>query len=1168
LDDGRAHIVGCAPLTSYPGSLNVRFSQLSLERYGRFQDCELNFRSGNPDLHIIYGANEAGKTTSLSAVTDLLFGFPPRSPYNFLFDYALLRVGAVLEDEGRTLTCRRKKGSAGTLLDADDCAIDDASLMSMLKGQTRETFGLSFSLDQNALRSGGRAMVEARNDLGRTLFAAGSGLTGVADELQALESEADAIWGPTNRGSRTFTIAQRQYVDATKAGRDQALKPKAWLDAKIAADRTGALLKSVQLERDAARTELRALERVRRLAPLVRTRAESLVALGAHDATLDLGRHREDTAARLIDEADTAARERYAAEQLREEIKERRSKVAADLAVLAAADEVDRLVETSGAEAKAANDLFALEAEHLAIVALVERRRQEAGENAQTAPERAVAARLRELARIHGELEAAGSQLKESRESIDERRQRAKAKLADSPDDHVSEALIKAVDRARALGADADARCDAARRQAEAAAESLQTSLTRLAPWAGELAGLEKLPVVGLMEIEEARKALAQTADDVRREKEQARRASDQTDALALEIAQVATGTAVSPEEITSARALRDEHWRPLRAHVLSGAQIEAPSVAVAAFESSVIAADERMDLRFSLADASSKLTLLEASKAARSLETRQAEQRAEDAQGRHTQVQDAWTARLESLGLPDLKPVPFQSWQADRARTDETSRNFRNLRAEAERAEERRDAARRALFEALGNPDTGGELAATLIPAERRRSQIEETGQQRRLMEADLDQIEADAALLERREQRLAPDVAANAKAWAETLAQADLKLELSTCGAVLDLLDELREAVASERLLRRRIDGVSRDARAHASAVALVADAVGVAAGETATRLRTLRDRLAAARSAAALLGNFDEEDRRRQDAAAEAEARLNAADQSIAPLMLETKSADRTALAEAIDRSRSIRALRDQLAEMEQRIMDEGEGLSLEALVSAVSATDSNLIAASASALDARLADLNRDADEAATAHGDARQAFKALDVDTTLAADAAADAEQARSELEVLAELYILKRTEVVTLKWAIEKYRERHQDPLLLRAGELFATLTAQRYINLRVDADGPTPRILGLRDDGRTMIEVGAMSEGTTDQLFLALRLAALEQSVAAGVRLPFLADDLFVNFDDQRSEAGFRVLSEVAKSTQVLFFTHHPHLVAIAKSVVGAELHSECALH
>lgn len=91
-----------------------------------------------------------------------------------------------------------------------------------------------------------------------------------------------------------------------------------------------------------------------------------------------------------------------------------------------------------------------------------------------------------------------------------------------------------------------------------------------------------------------------------------------------------------------------------------------------------------------------------------------------------------------------------------------------------------------------------------------------------------------------------------------------------------------------------------------------------------------------------------------------------------------------------------------------------------------------------------------------------------------------------------------------------------------------------------------------------MRDDMRTMIEVDAISEGTTDQRFLALRHAALEQSVTGGIGLPFLADDLFVNFDDQRAEAGFRVLAEVARATQVLLFTHHWHLVEIAKSVVA----------
>ena len=44
---------------------------------------------------------------------------------------------------------------------------------------------------------------------------------------------------------------------------------------------------------------------------------------------------------------------------------------------------------------------------------------------------------------------------------------------------------------------------------------------------------------------------------------------------------------------------------------------------------------------------------------------------------------------------------------------------------------------------------------------------------------------------------------------------------------------------------------------------------------------------------------------------------------------------------------------------------------------------------------------------------------------------------------------------------------------------------------------------------------------VSGMSEGTVDQLFLSLRLAAVEHVVAEGTKLAFLADDLFINYDD-----------------------------------------------
>ncbi len=328
----------------------MRFSRLSLERYGRFADCELDFRAGEPDLHIIYGPNEAGKTTSLSAVSDLLFGFQTRSPYNFVYDYALLRVGAELECDGQTLKCRRKKGASGTLLDTSDAPIDELALIAMLKGQTRETFQLSFSLDQQALRSGGKAIVEARDDLGRTLFAAGSGLTGVADKLKALESEADAIWGPSTRGSRTFALAQKQFTEAAKVIRDESLKPKAWSDAKALADRTHAAFEAAQDNRNAAQAELRAIERLRRILPLARQREAQLQALEAFRNTTDLGRQREDAAVKLIEEAEVAFRDKSAATQLRADIAERRSKLVTHIVALAEADAVFGAVDRELAE--------------------------------------------------------------------------------------------------------------------------------------------------------------------------------------------------------------------------------------------------------------------------------------------------------------------------------------------------------------------------------------------------------------------------------------------------------------------------------------------------------------------------------------------------------------------------------------------------------------------------------------------------------------------------------------------------------------------------------------------------------------------------------------------------------------------------------------------------
>ena len=98
----------------------MRLRRLDLLRYGHFTGRSFELPVGALDFHIVFGPNEAGKSTALSAIEDLLFGVPMHSRYNFLHDYSSMRIGAVLESGKESLEVVRRKGSKDTLLGASD----------------------------------------------------------------------------------------------------------------------------------------------------------------------------------------------------------------------------------------------------------------------------------------------------------------------------------------------------------------------------------------------------------------------------------------------------------------------------------------------------------------------------------------------------------------------------------------------------------------------------------------------------------------------------------------------------------------------------------------------------------------------------------------------------------------------------------------------------------------------------------------------------------------------------------------------------------------------------------------------------------------------------------------------------------------------------------------
>ncbi|MFC1362017.1 MAG: hypothetical protein G8D90_21360, partial [gamma proteobacterium symbiont of Clathrolucina costata] len=84
-------------------------------------------------------------------------------------------------------------------------------------------------------------------------------------------------------------------------------------------------------------------------------------------------------------------------------------------------------------------------------------------------------------------------------------------------------------------------------------------------------------------------------------------------------------------------------------------------------------------------------------------------------------------------------------------------------------------------------------------------------------------------------------------------------------------------------------------------------------------------------------------------------------------------------------------------------------------------------------------------------------------------------------------------------------------------------------------------------------------VYVEGMSSGTRDQLYLALRLASLEKYMESAEPMPFIVDDVLVDFDDARSQAALNALAELAEMTQVILFTHHSQVVEQSKQLRGS---------
>ena len=128
------------------------------------------------------------------------------------------------------------------------------------------------------------------------------------------------------------------------------------------------------------------------------------------------------------------------------------------------------------------------------------------------------------------------------------------------------------------------------------------------------------------------------------------------------------------------------------------------------------------------------------------------------------------------------------------------------------------------------------------------------------------------------------------------------------------------------------------------------------------------------------------------------------------------------------------------------------------------------------------------------------------------------------------------------------------YETERQPDVLHHASDFFARMSEGRY--LRVIAPLDSADILVERSDG-TRVSPENLSRGAAEQLYLAMRLALVREYSQHVEPLPVIFDDIFVNFDPQRTRHSIDAVRYLSKTHQILLFTCHPHLLELVEEIV-----------
>ena len=1161
-----------------------------LHPFGHFTDKIIDLSGEGPDLHILFGANEAGKSTALAAIEDLLFGIPTTSPFNFKHDYSDMRIGALLGDGQAALEVLRRKGTKDTLSVKEGRPFSggDSVLRPYLTGADRDFFRRMFSLDHVRLEAGGREILEAGGEIGQTIFSAAAGIGGLRDRITQLAGEADGLWGPKRAKNRVYAQADDKRKAADEILKEQTLTARKWKEFRRAHEKSEAAYQKIEREQTKLLAEGKRLSRIRRVYRDVGKTQDLNAQIEALENVVIL----PDDSRAVLDEAgrqetDASTHMEFLAGNL-ELAEGDLEALRFDEALVLRADDVrqlhERRIELGGEKAalpRREAELAAAEKELVSLAGELGWQADKIDVQIGRIPARAKIVVVRTLLAERGELAAdvtnraavladAEAGLKDAQSHLDDA-----AEAADIS--HLS-AIINMVQDA----GDAGARLHSFTQRLDESNGLVARALAAMHP---NLPGENDVMAIPVPPSAGVQRHRDQDLDWQRRTAEMAQRISGAEGDLQLSRSNfertIRDESAITAGEIADVRAERDTLWRLVKIKHIEGGEIpdsertahaDAIKDLAAAFEPAMEAADGLADRRFENAAAAGRLAEISRNIGEQEDQLIQLQKEGELLVDEGEKLVLEWKNMWEASPFEPLAPDAMLEWLKLRQYLGETIEKRAAAKADCNAVQAEVDAGREALLAELASleidraPMEKDDLRVILSRAQEVERAHTDTKQARNTSEtaAGIAKTEVETRLRALRQAEA--DWSDWSDQWSSALDETGLAADLSpqAVAAEIDVIDLTREQAGQINDLRdNRIDKINRDIDYFENEVIkltgqVAEDLQGIPAEDA---ILEIENRLKNALRIQEQRQNKEEDIKGlEEEVAAALESRRTA--QSSVDHLKEMAGVETLAeLGEAVGFSEERRRYEGELEAAIDLLEQTGDGLSINELADECAEIDPDQAYAREAIIETELAELRNQLPLAASARSEAKKEFETIGGDSA-AAEAEVQRQEALADLDEVAKKYVRVRTSATLLHWAIDRYRRELLKPLLNRAGALFAVITGGSFTGLSVEYDDQDQAHLAGQRPGGQLVRVTGMSTGAADQLYLALRLASIDDYLERAEALPFIADDLFINFDDDRASSGFEVLGQLAENTQVLFVTHHQHLVDIAQKTLGARIH------